>query len=180
MCRVASLRVGVLTMGICLTACGAQSTEGSAPPVLETTASLTTEGDESEDRYAATELMRGVQVAVDDTDGLIDSATVFLPDDLPSFLSVQPQLDEEGVAVLQPGEGGYDVVVVYLAGPYCGLLPDVSVESLGKSIRAVIESRTEDECDDMQYAEAIGFQLVAGHEADPVEATHVGRPQTEN
>jgi hypothetical protein len=137
-------------------------------------------GDETRGpRYSAIDLRRGVEVEVDDPDGLIDSATVFLPNDLPSFMSLQSQLDKEGVAVLQPGEGGYDVVVVYIAGPYCGLLPEVWVGGVGTQIRTLVRSRTSGTCDDMQYVEAVGLQIVAGHGADPVEATHSGRPQVE-
>jgi hypothetical protein len=127
--------------------------------------------DASERRYSATDLERGVAVDVDDGDDLIDSATVFLPDDLPSYLSVHPTLAENGVAVLQPGEGGYDVVVVYRTGPYCGLLPKVSVNGAGTQIRIHIRSRSSGDCDDMQYDEAVGFQVVTGHETDHVVAS---------
>jgi hypothetical protein len=129
--------------------------------------------DRGEPRHSATALADGVEVAVDDPDRLIDSATVFLPDELPSYLSLHPELDETGIAVLQPGEGGFDVVVVvYRTGPYCGLLPEVSVNGDGSRMQIDVRSRSSTDCDAMQYDEAVGFQVVAGHENDRVRANH--------
>lgn len=128
--------------------------------------------DTSEPRYSATALADGVEVAVDDPDGLIDSATVFLPEELPSYLSLHPQLNENGIAVLQPGEGGYDVVVVYRTGPYCGLLPEVSANGDGTQIAVDVRTRSTGDCDAMEYDEAVGFQIAGGHESDPVRANH--------
>lgn len=126
--------------------------------------------DPSEPRYAAEALAEGVEVAVDDPDGLIDSATVFLPDELPSYLSLQPQLDENGIAVLQPGEAGFDAVVVYRAGPFCGLLPEVSASGDGSQIAVGVRSRSTGDCDSVEYDEAVGLQIAGGHESDPVQA----------
>ncbi len=128
--------------------------------------------DTSEPRYSATALADGVDVAVDDPDGLIDSATVFLPDELPSYLSLHPQLNANRIAVVQPGEGGYDVVVVYRTGPYCGLLPEVSANRDGPQIAVDLRSRSTGLCDAMEYDEAVGFQMARGHESDPIRANH--------
>ena len=78
-------------------------------------------------RYSVDDLRDGVAVSVDDAAGAVDSATVFLPDVLPSYLSLHPQIDQQRVAVQHPGEGGFDAVVVYRTGPFCGVLPNVAV-----------------------------------------------------
>lgn len=126
--------------------------------------------DDDTPRYSATALADGVEVAVDDPDGVIDSATVFLPDELPSYLSLHPQLDENGIAVLQPGEGGFDVVVVYRTGPFCGLLPEVSASGDGSHIAIDVRTRSTGDCDSVEHDEAVGLQIAVGHESDPVQA----------
>lgn len=128
-----------------------------------------------EQRYSADELSNGVAVSVNDGAGAVDSATVFLPDDLPSYVSLHPQLDQERIAVLRPGEGGFDSVVVYRTGPFCGVLPEVSVS--GDEVALTVEIRTRgdhDECDDMEYDEALGLELAAEFDGADIEATMGG------
>jgi hypothetical protein len=121
-------------------------------------------------RYSATQLLEGVEVAIEDPDGIVASMTVFLPDDLPSYGSMTPELERVGIAVLDPGEGGYDVVVLYRTGPYCGLLPKVEVHD-GSEIGILIKPRTEGDCDTMEYDEALGVDLAPEHEGRPLVAT---------
>ena len=126
-------------------------------------------------RYSADELRNGVDVAVNDVAGAVDSATVFLPDDLPSYVSLHPQLDQERIAVLRPGEAGFDSVILYRTGPFCGFLPEVTVS--GDQAVLTVEIRTrgdDDECDDMEYDEAVGLQLAADFHAADIEATQGG------
>ena len=126
-------------------------------------------------RYSADELRNGVDVLVNDVAGAVDSAIVFLPDDLPSYVSLHPQLDQERIAVLHPGEGGFDSVIVYRTGPFCGFLPDVSVS--GDQAVLTVEIRTrgdDDDCAAMEYDEALGLELAAEFHAADVEATQGG------
>lgn len=128
-----------------------------------------------EQRYSADELSSGVDVSVNDVAGAVDSATVFLPDDLPSYVSLHPQLDQERIAVLRPGEGGFDLVVVYRTGPFCGVLPEVSVSGDDAALTVEIRTRGDhDECDAMEYDEALGLELAAEFDGADIEATLEG------
>jgi hypothetical protein len=101
-----------------------------AGAVLMTTALLGSCGDgASRPRYSADALSDGVTIEVDDPDNLIQSAVVLLPTDLTANSDLDSSLAGQGVAIVQPGPMGYDAVIVYRTGPYCGLLPDVHVRT---------------------------------------------------
>lgn len=128
----------------------------------------------NEVRYSATDLEQGVSVGVDDPAGAVDSASVFLPDSLPSYSTLQPELASQGVVVMDPGEGGYDVVVVYRAGPFCGLLPTVSISGDTEQLMVGITSLAEGVCETMEYDEAIGLDLSEAFQQAEVSGTHDG------
>lgn len=132
------------------------------------------DSDGTEERYSATDLQRGVTVSVEDPLGAVVSATVLLPDDLPSYLSLHPELAAQNVVVTNPGEGGYDVLVVYRTGPYCGLLPAVSIDGDTEELTVDVRSRSEGDCDAVEYDEAIGLDLSAEFEQAEVSGTHHG------
>ena len=119
-------------------------------------------------RYSADALSEGVPVEVDDPDGVIESATVFLPDELVGYPSRTPELANQGVSVMQPGESGYDAIIMYRVGGYCGLLPEVAAAAGEAAIAVGVNSRSGDDCDALEYDEAIGLRLSAGHEHDTV------------
>ncbi len=124
--------------------------------------------------YGFAELTSGVPVDVDDPSGAVDSAMVLLANGLPSILSLHPQLEESGVAVMNPGERGYDVVVVYRTGPFCGLLPAVSIHGDVDQLSVEVISTPGDDCDDAEYDGAVGFDLADEFEQADVTATHQG------
>lgn len=127
--------------------------------------------DTNEPRYSADQLLRGVDVTVDDDAQAIDSAVVLLPDELPSYPSYHPALADQGIAVMQPGEGGYDAVVMYRTGPFCGLLPKVGVTGDESLLEVEITTRgSSGDCDSMEYDEAIGLTLAPGFEDATISA----------
>ena len=108
---------------------------------------------------------------MDDPDDVVMAATVFLPDELPSYEASQVELASQGVTVVQPGEGGHDVVVIYRAGPFCGVLPSVAARVEGQVLHVTVQSKRDGRCDDMEYDEAVGLRL--NHdEAPEVRAVH--------
>jgi hypothetical protein len=146
---------------------------GRAVAVLITTALMVSCGDETSDpRYSADALADGVTVEVDDPDNLVQSATVFLADELTTDTEISSRLADGDVVVLQPGPIAYDAVVVYRTGPYCGLLPDVEAHDGERGIEIDVRSRTEGDCDAMEYDEALGLNFVAAHADDEVTARH--------
>jgi hypothetical protein len=129
--------------------------------------------DVDEPRYGADQLRLGVAIAVDDDAQAVDTAVVLLPDELPAYLSYHPVLDEQGIAVMQPGQGGYDAVVMYRTGPFCGLLPDVAVTGDENLLDVEITTNGHDgPCDAMEYDEAIGLTLLPGFENATISAHH--------
>jgi hypothetical protein len=117
------------------------------------------------------DLRRGAEVDVDDPDDAVATATVFLPDELRSYEASQDELASQGVAVVQPGEVGHDVVILYRAGPYCGVLPSVAARVDGQVLHVTVQSRRGGSCDDTEYDEAIGLRL--NHDgAREVQAVH--------
>lgn len=127
-----------------------------------------------ETRYSTDDLQPGVAVTIDGNVEAIDSATVFLPDDLPGYISIHPQLEDEGIAVLNLEDGRFDAVVVYRTGPYCGLLPTVSVDGDATALTIDVESRQSGDCDALQYDEAIGLDLAPQYEQATIDANHNG------
>jgi hypothetical protein len=83
-------------------------------------------------------------------------------------------LEEQGVAVMQPGEGGYDAVVMYRAGPYCGLLPSVAVTGDQVELAVAITTRERGDCDAMEYDEALGLNLRPGFDLAVINARQGG------
>ena len=126
------------------------------------------------ERYSVDELLRGVDAQIEDGANAIESAKIFLPDDLPSYLSFHPALEEYGVAVMQPGEGGYDVVVIYRSGPYCGLLPQVAVTGDAARLEVAITTRDGGDCDAMEYDAAVGLNLRADFNRAAINASQSG------
>ncbi len=119
------------------------------------------------DTFGADELLEGVEVEVDDTTDAIESATVFLPPDEP----VYNELRFSGrIAILQPGVDGFDAVVAYLTGPYCGVLPDVSVTGDPELLTVAIRTHDGGNCDAMEYVEAIGLQVTGEYADATIEA----------
>lgn len=131
-------------------------------------------GDDADVGYSLDDFGDGVLLEIDDDAGAVASATVFLPDELPSYATIGQRLDQERVVVLQPGEGGYDAVVLHRTGPFCGVPPDVFVTGdqlrLRVEIAIVTAGAGEGECAAMEYDEAIGFDLVSEFEDATVEA----------
>lgn len=122
------------------------------------------------DTFGADELLDGVVaevVEVDGATGAVESATVFLPPDEP----VYNELRFSGrIAILQPGVDGFDVVVAYLTGPYCGVLPDVSVTGDPELLTVAIRTHDGGNCEAMEYVEAIGLQVTAEYADATIEA----------
>jgi hypothetical protein len=136
-----------------------------ATPVVDATIA-------GEQRYSVTELQGGVDVAIGGMAQAVDAATVLFPDSLPSFISLTPELEERGVAIMKPGDHGFDAVVVYRTGPYCGLLPTVAVNGDTSELTISIASRGAEGCDDKEYDEAVGLDLAPDYEAASIVGRH--------
>lgn len=130
--------------------------------------------DEEETRYSADQLLRGIDITAEDPALATESATVFLPDELPSYQLYDPALAEKGIVVIQPGENGYDAIVVYRTGPFCGLLPSVAVAGDEVQLEVAITTNRSGDCDSMEYDEAVGLNLSPGFETSTITARRDG------
>jgi hypothetical protein len=120
--------------------------------------------------YTIDQLRKGVEVTVDDPEGLVANAWLFPLDAFPDARAVGAEIDRSstGSVVLDPDDG-FDVVVAYRAGPYCGLLPAVSTFSDDADFIVVeVESRRGGDCTDLLYDEAIGIDFTDAREGRPV------------
>ncbi len=126
----------------------------------------------SDARYSIDQLEQGVAVDIAGTSDAIDAAVVLLPDGLPSYVALQSDLEALGVAVVQPGEAGFDAIVIYRTGPYCGLLPAVAARGDETRLTIEVDSRASGDCDAMEYDEAIGLDLAPEFERATIDATH--------
>ena len=123
-------------------------------------------------RYSGSEWSEGVDIEIRGRTEAADSATVLFPDGLPSYLSNLPKLKEDGVAVIQPGEGGFDAIVLYRSGGFCGFMPDVSVSGDARELLVEIMSTSGDNCDALEYDAAIGLELSPSFQQAIVVGTH--------
>lgn len=122
-------------------------------------------------RYSVVELDAGVPVEVDDPSGVVTGAEVFLPEGLPGYVALHPRLDRGEVVVLDD-EGGYDRVIVYRTGPYCGLLPEIVVRDTDERIEIDIRSVQAGDCEATEYDEAVGLSLAIDYASRPIAVTH--------
>ncbi len=125
-------------------------------------------------QYSVDELARGVAIAANDPNDVVEDARVFIPPDQDEYAALSPQLLRQGAAVLRnvDSEPGYDVVVVYRTGPFCGLLPTVDVGLSYNVVNITVESVSRGACDAMEYDEALAIRLTAKYRDSEVSATH--------
>lgn len=114
--------------------------------------------------------VEGSPIDVAGNTGTVESAVVFLPDELSAYASVQPDLEQQRIAVLQPGEHGFDAVIVYRTSPQCGNLPDITVNGDQNGLHVTVDTPVSGDCDAMEYDRAIGLHLAPGFDEATITA----------
>ena len=124
--------------------------------------------------YPQQELRDGIEIDVDDPEGLVESAWLIWFDGLPDPIQLSAEIgrSSSGSVVIEPGSDGYHVVVAYVTGPACAVVPAVTVFSDDSSIVVDVESKRRGDCADMQYAEAIGINFTAARDSRRVSVRH--------
>lgn len=149
---------------MCLVGCGGQSSSSNRAT------------------YSFDDLARGVDMSVRDeaADGAaVAEAQALLGESIAVGSASRSALDREGVIVLPGDRYGFDVVVVYRTGPFCGLLPQVVVSGTVTALTVAVTSFDVGECEAIRYDEAVGLTLTAGYEHASVGARHdVTRPDS--
>jgi hypothetical protein len=162
----------VLALAACAGDAGGGSTQDERPGADSTPGSV--------DRATSRELDRGVELDVGDGADFVVRAVVFHPAEEPPEVPDEALLElagDEGWAVVEDLRG-FDLAVVYLTGPFCGFIPEVEVRDDGRPqiiitptnpLGSDAASEEDHECEDMNFYEAIGFDLVAGTGPDEIE-----------
>ncbi len=112
-------------------------------------------------RYSSRDLEAGVTVHVQDRAGAVASADVFFAEPAADYgvSTADIEAADGEVVIGQDPTGDYDVFLVYRSGPYCGLLPRVTVDGDTSLIEVTVRTRDEGNCDAMEYDEAVGLRL---------------------
>lgn len=145
--------------------------------------------EQKRETFTSEEMGEGVEIRVSEGDNTVQRAVAFHPLETPDFEIPEEHLRElsEGSAVVvREGLRDFDLTVVYRTGPYCGLLPDTEQTATDPPTFAVdpgnknidYQAFSEEhglECPDMEFDEAVGFDLMEGVDADEVEVRVVGR-----
>lgn len=121
--------------------------------------------------YSTAELREGIDHSVDDPEDLVESATLIAFNELPGSTQISHRIGDGGSIVLDPGLRGYEVIVAYRTGPYCAIVPSVAVHS-NDAIVVQVVSHERAVCEDMEYAEAIGFNFATTRAGKPIVIRH--------
>lgn len=109
--------------------------------------------------YTADDLTEGVPVSFDQSEDIVESASLIAFWDLPGSLELSAGVG--GNPAAYPGlSDEWDTVVIYTAGPFCGVPPRLDASREASAITISVTIREKGNCDDMQYAEAIGLNFV--------------------
>ncbi|NED94004.1 hypothetical protein G1H11_01590 [Phytoactinopolyspora alkaliphila] len=160
--RLASVYVSVFLLTV--VGC-AEENEGANDPVPTSSDDSHTPG------YGAADFADGIDLTVSGDSGIIDRAVAFHPSDSDELSHEQMERLASGDSVLShEGIRGFDVVVVYRTGPYCGLLPSVDVASNDRPVIEVTpRAASEGTCESMEFDEAVGFKIAHGFDPDELD-----------
>jgi hypothetical protein len=107
---------------------------------------------------------------VRDRPGAVVSARLLVPEELPSYESLRVELDEGRFPVMQPGEIGFDAVIVFRSTPQCGNLPELDIDGDASALHVSIQTPISGDCDAVEYDRVIGLDLESGFEQTPIVA----------
>lgn len=105
---------------------------------------------------------------VRDRPGAVVSARLLVPEELPSYESLRAELDEGRFAVMQPGEIGFDAVIVFRSTPQCGNVPELDIDGDASALHVSIQTPISGDCDAVEYDRVIGLDLESGFEQTPI------------
>ena len=110
----------------------------------------------------------GRLLAVTDRAGAVVSARLLTPDEFPGYETLRVELELRRLAVMQPGDLGFDAVVAYRSTPQCGNLPDVIVDGDQSSLQVSIRTPVSGDCDTVDYDRLIALDLASEYELAPI------------
>ena len=110
-------------------------------------------------RYTADDLTEGVPVSFDQSEDIVESASLIAFWDLPGSVELSGEVGGNPAAFPDLSEE-WDTVVIYTAGPFCGVPPRLEASSEGSAVTISVTIRQMGNCDSMQYTEAIGLNFV--------------------
>lgn len=122
--------------------------------------------------YSQAELVEGEIITAGGSRAAVVSTTMFLATGATWHTAAHDQLERSGVAVVDaPASAGFDAVVLYRDGPYCGLLPRVEVHGDQTALEVLVLPRRRSwNFDDMEYDAAIGLDLHGPYEQADITA----------
>ena len=189
-------RLPVILGLVVLLGCGPTQDDGgdepgdpAASPEGETAEAPTDRGPaEGDETFSSEELHEGVELSVQGNDDTVLRAVAFHPGESPM------EVPEEHFRSLRQGEAvtvhndlrDFDMAVIYRTGPYCGLLPHVELRDTDPP-EILVDPGNEGidyreftaehgvECPDMEFDEAVGFDLRNGVDVEAVELHVRGR-----
>lgn len=110
--------------------------------------------------YTADDLAEGVPISLDESETILESASLIDFWDLPDSLQLSDDLGRAGPASYADISEDWDTVIVYTAGPFCGLTPRLEGSREGTTVTVSVTLTEEGDCDAGEYAEAVGLTFI--------------------
>ncbi len=109
--------------------------------------------------YGSDDLSEGVPIRLDESETILESASLVAFWDLPDSLQLSVELSN-GPASYSDISDEWDTVIVYRAGPFCGVPPGLEASREGTTVTISVMIRVEGDCEALEYEEAVGLTFI--------------------